>query len=103
MRQLICTDGCRTVEELFSILQSELDRHTPAAVPAWYVYSTTTHGPRDTGYCSCENRGCYRTDTPERKIAACARCQLARYCSQKCQKVRTWANAPESFSSVLRS
>ena len=86
MRQLICTDGCQTVEELFAILQADLDSNIPAAVPDWYKYSTITHGPRDTGYYQCQNRGCYHTDTLERKIAACSRCKLARYCCKKCQQ-----------------
>lgn len=89
-RQLISTDGCQTVEELFAILQAEIHSNTPASVPDWYQYTKITHGPRETGYYSCENRNCHRTETVDGEpFEKCSKCKLARYCGRECQ-IQDW-------------
>ena len=90
LRQCISTDGCTTVEELLTILEAEIDSNTPAPVPDWYEYTKITHGPRDTGFYLCENRGCFRTESCDKKpFDKCGNCKLARYCSRECQ-VADW-------------
>jgi hypothetical protein len=85
LRHLIPCDGCSTVTALCGVLRAEIASEVPAPVPEWYVYSTTTMGPRKIGYDHCENRGCFRTETPEKKFMKCSRCKLPFYCSKECQ------------------
>ena len=85
LRALIPCDGCSTVAELCQVLRDEIASGVPSPVPDWYSYSTTTMGPRKIGYDHCENRGCFATETPEKKFSKCARCKLPFYCSKACQ------------------
>ena len=71
------------------MLRAEIASGTPSPVPSWYSFSTVTMGPRKVGYDQCENRGCFATETPEKKFSKCARCKLPYYCSKECQ-VADW-------------
>jgi hypothetical protein len=88
LRSLIPCSGCTTVEQLCDILKAELSSGVPSPVPSWYVYSTTTMGPRRIGYYSCSSRECYKTehfDTPP--YQKCSGCSVPPYCSKECQKL----------------
>lgn len=85
LRSLIPTPGCQTLADLCRVLREELQRGTPAPVPEWYVFSTTTSGPRKIGYDGCEHRGCANTETTGAKFSKCSQCRGACYCSRACQ------------------
>jgi hypothetical protein len=85
LRQLIPASGCASVADLCGVLRAELESGTPAPVPEWYVFSSTTMGPRKIGYDCCVARGCLKTETVESKFSKCSQCKQAYYCSRECQ------------------
>ena len=89
LRQLISCRGCGSVRELVAVLRDELKAGTPATVPRWYSFSTTTMGPRRLGYKKCSSRGCLNTEDLQHKFLSCAACKVPYYCSPVCQR-RDW-------------
>ena len=85
LRQLIPCSGCSTIDDLCNVLKAEIESGIPAPVPKWYTYSTVTMGPRRIGYYHCSTRGCFQTETVERKFSVCSGCSLPFYCSKACQ------------------
>jgi hypothetical protein len=63
LRSLISTWGCSTLADLCGVLRAEFQSGSPAPVPEWYVFSTTTSGPKKTWYDACDHRGCANTET----------------------------------------
>lgn len=82
---LISCSDCSTIEDLISILRSEIISGIPAPVPEWYTFSTVTLGPRKVGYYSCTRRNCFKTETLDTRFQKCSQCSLAVYCSRECQ------------------
>ena len=71
---LISTDGASSVIDLINILREDL-KSGPAKVPQWYHYSDIAIGPTKKGYDVCCNRGCYKTETVEKKVMYCSGCE----------------------------
>lgn len=86
LRQLISCSEAQTLDQLLDILQVELDTGVPANVPAWYEFCPISFGPCRIGYEPCGARGCFQTETIDRKFDQCERCQLIYYCSNECQE-----------------
>jgi hypothetical protein len=86
LRQLIPCSGACKLDDLLDILQVQLDSGVPSPIPEWYEFSTRRFGPRFLGFYSCNNRGCWKTETLEESFARCTQCKLAFYCSRECQK-----------------
>lgn len=87
LRNLISCNDCKTLSDMVPILREEISTGVPSPVPSWYTYSTVTMGPRRIGYYACDNRGCYKTETTEKKFSKCGQCSISKYCSRDCQVV----------------
>jgi len=75
LRQLIPTSGCGSVADLCRVLRDELESCNPSPVPEWYVFSTTTMGPRKIGYDVCAARGCLKSESVKTKFNKCSQCK----------------------------
>jgi hypothetical protein len=80
---LISCDGAASLEELFSLLESELKSGKPAPIPAWYKFERARE--RGFGYHVCAARDCFATEHLNKRFGSCGGCRVAYYCGLACQ------------------
>ena len=93
------TDGATQPIDLVHILRREYETGRPAPVPGWWkephqsrpLFESQTRSMRgeESGYMSCENVGCPKTETLTVRFSKCGSCKQAAYCSRECQ-VNDW-------------
>ncbi len=58
------------------ILEAEIKSGHPSPIPAWYEFKRA----RSFGYHVCSARGCFATETLEKRSGSCGGCRVAYYC-----------------------
>lgn len=79
----ICCDGASSINDLFLILESEINSGEASPIPGWYVFKHACK--RGFGCHVCSARGCFASETMNKRFGSCIGCRVAYYCSVNCQ------------------
>ena len=87
LRNFSDLDNVSSLDELLQVLRKEIESGKAPKLPAWFVPSSVSFGPRRLGYRGCDNRGCFRVETPEEEFKRCGGCVRVRVRVRACERL----------------